>query len=204
MKRALIAVALAVLLTAPAAPSAAADRLLVEMRHNLDRLGCGHNAPFALLYLRTTEAMRGAIRAGEFSDGPLWNRVTTGFGRYYLDPIKAWRRGHPQRAPRAWRIAFRAAKRKQVSTLGDLMLGINAHINRDLAFIYYRLGVTNYADHLHVNTVLARVQPTAYPEIIATFDPALGSETSNDPTLSLDTLDRSERWQLMGGDFDVS
>ena len=168
------------------AQSAGADRLLVQMRHNLDRIGCGHDAPFALLYLRTTEAMREATRNGEFSDRRFWNRVTDGFGGYYLDAMKAWRRGQRNRVPAAWRIAFRAAARKQVLTLGDVMLGINAHINRDLAFIYYRMGVKNRADHLFVNTVLARVQPVALPEITARLDPTLGHQNSNDPRLSLD------------------
>jgi hypothetical protein len=200
-KRALICATLALVLAVPAVPAAGADaphrdcphgsdacldRLVSDMQRNLDRLGCGHNAVFALLYLRTTESIRDAIRASEFSDRPLWNRATAGFGRYYLDPLAAWRRGQHKHVPRAWRIAFRSAKRKQVSTLGDLMLGINAHINRDLAFIYFRLGVTNHADHLHVNTVLTRVQPLAYQEIIARFDPSLAHQASNDPTLSLD------------------
>lgn len=197
MVRRLVTVVLALIVMAPSAAAraqpvcphgsdACVDRLIVDMRRNLDRLDCRHTAPFALLYLRTTEAIRDAIRAGEFSDRPFWNRVTTGFGRYYLNPLKAWRRGHHRRVPAAWRIAFRSADRRQVLTLGDLMLGINAHINRDLAFIYYRLGVTNYADHLYINTILARVQPVVYPEIIAELDPTLGGQTSNDPRLSLD------------------
>ena len=162
------------------------DRLIVEMRRNLDRLGCGHKAAFALLYLRTTETIRDAIRAGEFSDRPFWNQVTTGFGRYYLDALKAWRRGHRRRVPRAWRIAFRAADAERVSTLGDVVLGINAHINRDLAFIYFRLGVKNHADHLQVNAVLRRVQPIAYPQIAARLDSTFAGQAPNDPTVSLD------------------
>jgi hypothetical protein len=165
---------------------ACVDRLLVDMQRNLDRLGCGHNAAFALLYLRTTESIRDAIRAGEFSDRPLWNQLTAGFGRYYLDAFRLWRRGDRRHVPRAWRIAFHAGKDEQVSTLGDVMLGINAHVNRDLAFIYFRLGVKNHDDHLHVNTVLTRVQPIVYPEIIATLDPTLAGQAPNDPTLSLD------------------
>jgi hypothetical protein len=90
--------------------------------------------------------------------------------------------------PEAWRIAFRAAEREQVATLGDLMLGINAHVNHDLAFIYYRLRVHNHADHLFVNTVLARVQPVVYLEIIATLDPRLGTQAPNDAKLSLDIV----------------
>jgi Family of unknown function (DUF5995) len=170
----------------PRGSDACVDRLIADMQRNLDRLGCRHNAAFALLYLRTTESIRDALQAGEFSDRRFWNRVTTAFGRDYLDPLRAWQRGNRRHVPEAWRIAFRAAKRERVVTLGDLMLGINAHVNHDLAFIYYRLGVHNHADHLHVNTVLARVQPVVYPELIATLDPTLGSQASNDPNLSLD------------------
>jgi hypothetical protein len=170
----------------PRGADACVDRLISDMQRNLDRLGCSHNAAFALLYLRTTEGIRDAIEAGEFSDRRFWNRVTTAFGRDYLNPLRAWRRGDRQDVPKAWRIAFRAAKQKRVVTLGDLMLGINAHINRDLAFVYYRLGVDNHDDHLHVNTVLARVQQTVYPEIIGTLDPTLGQQAPNDPSLSLD------------------
>jgi len=170
----------------PRQRDACVDRLIVDMQRNLDRLGCGHNAAFALLYLRTTESVRDAIRAGEFSDRPFWNEVTAAFGRYYLDAFREWRHGHRRHVPRAWRIAFRAAKDEQVLTLGDVMLGINAHVNRDLAFIYFRLGVENRDDHLHVNTVLTRVRPIVYPQTIATLDPTFAGQAPNDATLSLD------------------
>jgi len=158
------------------------------MQRNLDRLGCDHNAAFALLYWRTTEGIRDAIRAGEFDDRPFWNQVTTAFGRYYLDAFSAWRHDDRRHAPKAWRIAFRAAKRERVSTLGDLFLGINAHVNRDLAFVYFRLGATNRHDHLFVDTVLTRTRPIAYPEIIARFDPTLATQAPDDPALSLDVF----------------
>jgi uncharacterized protein DUF5995 len=172
----------------PHGGDACLDRLIADMQRNLDRLGCSHDAAFALLYLRTTESIRDAIRAGEFSDRRFWNRVTTAFGRDYLDPLRAWRRGHRRHVPEAWRVAFRAAKRERVLTLGDVMLGINAHVNHDLAFIYYRLRVHNHDDHLHVNDVLARVQQTVLPEIAARLDPTLGSQAPSDPTLSLDIV----------------
>lgn len=209
MKGALIMAVLAAVLALPAPVSAdgqsrscprgsdaCVDRLIADMQRNFDRLGCSHNAAFALLYLRTTEGIRDALRAGEFSDRRFWNRVTTAFGRDYLDPMRAWQRGNRRRVPEAWRIAFRAAERERVVTLGDLMLGINAHVNHDLAFIYYRLGVDSRADHLHVNTVLARVRPVVYPEIAATLDSTIGSQAPNDPNLSLDIFAwRELAWQ---------
>lgn len=172
----------------PQQRDACVDRLVADMKRDYERLGCNHNAAFALLYLRTTEDIRDAIRAGEFSDRRLWNQLTTAFGRYYLDAFKAWRRGHVRRAPMAWRIAFRAAKQKRVSTLGDVFLGISAHVNRDLAFAYYRLKLKNHDDHLHVNTILAAVRPIALEEIIARLDPDPVGAGSSDPTLNLDIV----------------
>ena len=172
---------------------ACVDRLIVEMQRNIDRLGCRHDAPFALLYERTTEGIRDALRAGAFSDRPLWNQVTTGFGRYYLDAAAAWRAGHRSRVPRAWRIAFEAAREKRVATLGDVFLGVSAHVNRDLAYVYARFRVRSHADHLVVNTVLANVQSTVLPELIDRYDPALPTQRSLDPELSLDIVAWRER-----------
>ena len=52
------------------------------------------NRPFALLYLRTTEGMRDANLAGEFSDPTFWDtEVIPTLANYYLDAYAAWRRG---------------------------------------------------------------------------------------------------------------
>ena len=129
------AMLVALVLCAGAAPAqaicrsqeaACVDRLIADMQQHIDRLGCRHDAPFALLYERTTEGIRAALQSGAFSEPPLWNQVTTAFGRYYLDAAAAWRRGHRSRVPRAWRIAFTAAREERVATLGDVLLGINA------------------------------------------------------------------------------
>ena len=191
----LTAVLTAVVLGAAAAPAqaicrsgsdACVDRLIAEMQRNVDRLGCRHDAAFALLYERTTEGIRAALRSGAFSDRPLWNRVTTAFGRYYLDAAAVWRQGHRSRVPAAWRIAFAAARDKRVATLGDVFLGISAHVNRDLAYVYARFRVRSHPDHLVVNTVLSSVQLTVLPELIARFDPTLPVQRPRDPALSLD------------------
>ena len=66
------------------------------------------NKPFALLYLRTTEAMHDANTAREFSDPAFWDTVVIPtFANYYLDAYAAWKRGDTQDVDVAWRIAFR-------------------------------------------------------------------------------------------------
>jgi Family of unknown function (DUF5995) len=137
------------------------------------------NRPFALLYLRTTEGMRDANLAGEFSDPSFWDtRVIPTFASYYLDAYAAWKRGDLQEVDPAWRIAFEARPDRLTCTQ-LLYLGINAHVNNDLAFVIEELGPRyTYPDHKHVDEVLAvRTRPVVYPEIQRELCPGLFSET---------------------------
>jgi hypothetical protein len=136
------------------------------------------NKPFALLYLRTTEGIRDAILSGRFSDPAFWDqRVAPTFASYYLDAYAAWRRGDNQDVAPAWRIAFRANPNRLTCTQ-LLYLGINAHVNNDLAFVIKELGPHyTYEDHLVVDAVLAQVAYTVSPEIQRDLCPDLFTET---------------------------
>ena len=137
------------------------------------------NRPFALLYLRTTEGMRDANNAGEFSDPRFWDtRVIPTFANYYLDAYAAWKRGDVREVDPAWRIAFRADPEKFTCTQ-LIYLGINAHVNNDLAVMIEDMGPRyTYPDHKHVDDVLAfRTRPVVYPEIQRELCPDLFSET---------------------------
>jgi hypothetical protein len=136
------------------------------------------NKPFALLYLRTTEGMRDANNEGEFSDPEFWDtEVIPTFASYYLDAYAAWTRGEMRRVDPAWRIAFRADPGK-LNCTQLLYLGINAHVNNDLAFMIEEMGARyTYPDHKHVDDVLAvRTRPVVYPEIQRDLCPGLFSE----------------------------
>jgi hypothetical protein len=137
------------------------------------------NRPFALLYLRTTEGMRDANDAGEFSDPVFWDtEVIPTFADYYLDAYAAWERGDTGAVDPAWRIAFRADPGK-LNCTQLLYLGINAHVNNDLAFMIEDMGPAyTYPDHKHVDDVLAfRTRPIVYPQIQQELCPGLFSET---------------------------
>jgi hypothetical protein len=137
------------------------------------------NRPFALLYLRTTEGMRDANSEGEFSDPDFWDAdVIPTFAEYYLDAYAAWTRGRHHRVDPAWRIAFRAEPDRLLCTQ-LIYLGINAHVNNDLAFMIEEMGERyRYPDHKHVDDVLAfRTRPVVYPEIQRDLCPDLFVET---------------------------
>lgn len=161
-----------------------------RMQGEYDALGCDHNAVFSLLYLDTTHEIARAVRAGEFSDTRFWDQVTDAFGTYYLDSLDAWRSDpSTTRAPDAWKTAFNDAASGRTSTVGDIMLGINAHVNRDLAYVYYQLGASSYADHFHVNEILGRAAAVAYPDIYAHLDDSLYAELGAvPPSLDLDII----------------
>ena len=67
-------------------------------------------------------------------------RRTTAFGRY-LDAAVAWREGHRSRVPRAWRIAFTAARDSRVVTLGDVSSASTPTSIATLAYVSARFGV---------------------------------------------------------------
>src|SRR5260370_38615385 len=62
---------------------------------------------FHATYLRTTQAVAEALRAGAFEDAGWVDRWDVAFARLYLDALDAGRRSHPVPEPRA--VAFGAA-----------------------------------------------------------------------------------------------
>jgi hypothetical protein len=175
-----LAVVAGLSLAAPAWAEHTTDHTIAQMTaHYQDPALEPQNKPFALLYLRTTEGMGDANLAGEFSDPTFWDtRVIPTFASYYLDAYAAWKRGDRQEVDPAWRIAFQARPDRLTCTQ-LLYLGINAHVNNDLAFVIQELGPRyTYPDHQHVDDVLAvRTRPVVYPEIQRDLCPGLFSET---------------------------
>jgi hypothetical protein len=97
-----------------------------DARRDGDRLGY-----FASLYRQVTVAIRDAIRANEFDDGERMSRFDAHFGNRYFDALEAWRRD--QTGPNCWRAAFGHLQEPNAIIIQHLLLGVNAHINLDLA-----------------------------------------------------------------------
>jgi hypothetical protein len=115
---------------------------------------------FAALYRQVTVEVRAAIRSGRFEDGPRMNRFDTLFGNRYFTAHEAWRRA--QGGPRCWREAFTLLNDPDAIIVQHLVLGVNAHINLDLAIAAAQTspgpaihGLRN--DFLLINDILAGV-----------------------------------------------
>ncbi len=141
--------------------------------------GCAHSAVFSLAYLRTTEEYRrAAAQPGFFADVAYVTTEDTMFAGEYFDAYDAWARGDIAQVPRAWQIAFDAADTSAVSGAGDLLLGMNAHVNRDLPYVLAALGLvtpdgaSRKPDHDKVNVFLNQVVEPLLDELAARFDPS--------------------------------
>ena len=175
------------------------DKTIRKMTSRLDSLAssCDHNAVFSLTYLRVTQEYRRTIDTPFFDDTPFVNHEDTVFANYYFAAFDAWSAGRMAEVPPAWRIAFDTAAKRSVSASGDLLLGINAHVQRDLPLVLYAIGLTaadgtsRKPDHDRVNIILNRVTDDVLAEIARRFDPTI--DDTNLPT----ALDDAALFQLL-------
>jgi hypothetical protein len=153
--------------------------VVTEMRRRLHRLAstCQHDAVFSLAYLRVTENVQAAQRDGYFSDRRWLNRVDAVFAQLYFDVMDDWHAGRRSAVPRAWRIALAAEDDKAMTGLGNFMLAMNAHINRDFPHVIASVGLTardgrsHRSDHNRYNRRLDTLYAPVFAEEARRFDP---------------------------------
>jgi hypothetical protein len=157
-------------------------RTIREMERRLapSAAACSHSAVFGLAYLRTTEEyLDASLTDGFFRDPTFVNHQDVVFARMYFDAHDHWSAGRVEQVPPAWRIAFRAAQDRRVNGVGDLLLGMNAHVNRDLPFALAAIGLvrpdgtSRKDDHDQVDVMLNRVVVPLMEEEAARFDPTM-------------------------------
>jgi hypothetical protein len=153
--------------------------VLAEMRRRDRKLSasCDHRALFTRMYLRTTEALLSAARAGRFSNRAEIVHFAAWFARYHFRAEDAWDAGRRAAVPAAWRAAFRVASGRSVRGIGDVLLGMNAHISRDLALTVADLergpGRTVDPDFALFTQVIESKSTEVLQELAARFDPAI-------------------------------
>src|SRR5215467_14077140 len=149
--------------------------LAAELRRDGDRRLAFHGT-----YLRTTQAVAAALRAGAFEDTDWVDRWDVAFARIYLDALDASRRGDP--VPEPWAIAFAAAAAQpDLPPVRHVLLGMNAHINFDLPqallavisdeeFDDPAVRARREADHRRIDEVLA-IRVAAEDQELQRLDP---------------------------------
>lgn len=146
---------------------------------------------FAGTYLRTTLAVRDEIARGGFEDPDWVERWDLAFALLYVDAVDDWARTGTAAGP--WAVAFAAAADPSVPPLRHVLLGLNAHINFDLApsllavvssddFDDPALIASRRRDCRHIDDVLAARVPDEDRELARTEPP--GSRTTLDRLLT--------------------
>ena len=147
---------------------------------------CSHNAIFPRAYVRMTQ-LYGYTRdiPGYYQDVPYFNHVDAVFAKYYTDAYYNWKNGNRAAVPQAWLTALDAGAAKAVSGSGDLLLGMNAHINRDLPFVMAAVGLvapdgsSRKPDYDAVEAWLYDATAPLIAEFAQRFDPTM--DDSQDP-----------------------
>jgi Family of unknown function (DUF5995) len=154
--------------------------VLREMKARLVAQGCAHTAPFAFTYMEMTRGVYGALLdPGFFADPPASAYADARFARLYFDAFDNWAAGRVHDVPGAWRIAFGAAESGETNAATDMLLGISAHIGRDLPYVvadvaaWQRDPGARPSDFDRINDVIAIVKGPMLRRAADRFDPTL-------------------------------
>lgn len=194
---------------------------------------CSHNAIFSLLYLRVTETFYEGLKVNcsskhdsqdsqnrpvasnqQNSNCPWVNAKFMAFydvyfANLFLSAQSNYLKGRLDLVPEPWLIQFTAADAKNVTGGGNLLIGVNAHVNHDLPFAVEHV-LRNYpdmnldgnpslderkTDHNTVNKLLEDVNLPASNELATRFDCTMKPSTPEPgaPTLLIDW--REDAWK---------
>jgi hypothetical protein len=126
------------------------------------RLRDDPRAVFASIYVDTTAEVKRFLDDGAFLDEPWSRRYTAIFADQYRRAFYDWERGARHRVAGPWRIAFQAAARGEALIAQHLLLGVNAHVNYDLANTLAEVGLDGdreqkRLDHFLLNDILGGI-----------------------------------------------
>lgn len=143
-------------------------------------------AIFLSIYARMTEAVARRVRRADFADPDWVGAYLVAFANLYREAVRDYETGALESLADPWLLAFEAAEGGESLVVQDAALGVNAHINYDLALALDEVGIepdrdTKYRDHREVTDVIRALVDEAQDALIArdadglaTVDESLG------------------------------
>lgn len=109
--------------------------------------------PFLRAYLRITKKVAERSRKGDFNHPDELEELDIRFAELYFDSVEKYLTEGEKKPP--WRKYFEYIERDDSKPVLELILGINAHINSDLAQTLYEKNYTNREDFQKIDRILA-------------------------------------------------
>jgi len=130
-------------------------RLEQRLRDRDDR-----RSVFLSIYVKMTQQVSDGIENGRFGDAEWMRSYVRSFADHYRRAFLHFERGEIEEVPDPWQVAFGQAIAGETLVMQDAFLGVNAHINYDLALALDDIGIdpgrdSKYRDHREINDILA-------------------------------------------------
>lgn len=144
-----------------------------------------HRSVFLRCYMMMTVNTIEAIERQEFRDPPWVERLLHRFAEYYFEALEAYQR-QDVGTPQVWQLTLDTARLDGDWVLQHLLLGVNAHINYDLALTLEEIlrgewpvlddakRAERYEDYCLVNSVIGRTIDAVQDDILAPGMPLIG------------------------------
>lgn len=163
------------------------DAVIAEMDDRWRPLdgACDPDAVFALVYLVTTRMVREFVKEPYFDEGNLMTDYDALFADFYFDAYDAYHAQGSDAVAGPWREAFERADSGRSTVFEDAMLGLNAHINYDLAIVTFEMGYPARglkADYDRINDVLDAAIREVTKALADHYDPLFEPNAAHDLT----------------------
>ena len=178
------------------------DETIQRMRTLRRRLGCDHRAIFATTYLLLTEEIRRTVvnEPHFYRDNEWLIYLDVLFAKYYFDTTANYE-AHRQ-VPEAWGIGFQTASKGDANAGQDMLLGINAHVQRDMPYVMAEVGLrmpngdSRKPDHDAANEILRRGYDKIVQTIADQYDPLISTTNSEaTPVDNMGGLELVKEWR---------
>lgn len=133
---------------------------------------------FATAYLHISRSINKNLLEEKFRNNSWVRKYLVRFGDLYRIALVDYENGNVSRVPKSWKISFQTAKNREGLIIQHLLLGINAHINHDLAIALFDVKIDpdrndKYVDHVLINQILEKATDGLKQEVANKYAPIL-------------------------------
>jgi len=145
---------------------------IVDALGPVDGVGC-----FSVVYLRTTNAVRDRLGTGFFINDEIVEQLDVIFAGHFFAAVDADAVAAP--VDHAWRGLFESRADGRVHAVQNVLAGMNAHINHDLAVSVVQVCAARdtepasgavHDDYLKINEELAAIEAEVRRELLADLE----------------------------------